>query len=442
MIVHSSEAACLLQTGALYTRRLGLRPKNSADDIFAGIKAGAFSIYFGDAPIVHYDLEGRWQRAFIHGIHYLKGLDTATQAIERVREGANLVLKRRTLSYAEASDLDAQVRGFALDVGASIDAGTSQILAPPSTSSALEISELRDMIDQIGRWDADAWFSHREKYLNAYGALPFIPPDCQHAAILQATLGHHLGVAFGNGRPAEHYVRTTAEFAKHVDDVANLLGRRAEQCRNIFLAGADVLSQPLDHLIFLMESIAKRLPIDPSMARRRPTERHHEPHRFEGIQVFLDDYVDPLPSKNGFQALKDLHLSKVHLGVESGDPNIRSAYHRSWSNPQFIQTVTDVKSAGLPVGIIVPVGAGGIEHGQTHVDASTALLTSLPLATGDLVVLIDIDELGPMPEGLTPLDAVAMTRERIQFRENLAVWKTGQGVKIVAYSLEKQGNAY
>src|SRR5262249_18246020 len=114
---HLTEAACLLEQGASYQRRIGFDPVDSrGDPIFAGFKTGAFSLYFGDSPIYHFDLEGRWQRAFIDGTHYLKGLDGAIHAIDRVREGPNLVLKRRNLSYAEASDLDAIVRSTAIEL--------------------------------------------------------------------------------------------------------------------------------------------------------------------------------------------------------------------------------------------------------------------------------------------------------------------------------------
>ncbi len=106
---HRTEAACLLETGALYRRRIGLQPTEPCGDlIFAGFKHGAFSLYFGDEPIYHFDLEGRWQRAYVEGLHYLKGLDAEVHAIDRVREGPNLVLHRRKLTFGEAGDLDAQ----------------------------------------------------------------------------------------------------------------------------------------------------------------------------------------------------------------------------------------------------------------------------------------------------------------------------------------------
>ena len=99
-----TEAACLLDTGALYHERVGLLPE-AGDPIFAGFKRAAFSLYYGDSPIFHFDLEGRWQRAFVEGIHYLKALDTTVQAIDRVRVEKNLVLRRKVLGFAEASRL-------------------------------------------------------------------------------------------------------------------------------------------------------------------------------------------------------------------------------------------------------------------------------------------------------------------------------------------------
>ena len=60
-MAEQTEAACLLQTGAMYGRRVLLRP-GSGDPIFAGFRPGVFSLYFGDDPIYHFDREGRWQR--------------------------------------------------------------------------------------------------------------------------------------------------------------------------------------------------------------------------------------------------------------------------------------------------------------------------------------------------------------------------------------------
>src|SRR5262249_9523187 len=126
---HLTEAACLLQQGALYRKRIGLElPEKDGDPIFAGFNPRGFSLYLGDAPIYHFDLEGRWQRIFADGIHYLKGLDGEVHAIDRVREGPNLVLKRRRLPVDEAADLDLRVCSIALELLADLSASRPRFL--------------------------------------------------------------------------------------------------------------------------------------------------------------------------------------------------------------------------------------------------------------------------------------------------------------------------
>src|SRR4051794_41126248 len=116
-MAHETEAACLLRTGNQYARRLGLRT-GSGDVVFLGFKRGGFSIYFGDGPIFHFDLEGRWQRAYWEGTHYRKALDGTIDAIERPREAGNMVLRRRTLDFAEMTNLDESIREMVLDLTA------------------------------------------------------------------------------------------------------------------------------------------------------------------------------------------------------------------------------------------------------------------------------------------------------------------------------------
>ena len=197
---HLTEAACLIEQGATYRRRVGLKPvPGDGEPIFTGFKPGAFAVYFGDAPFYHFDLEGRWQRAFVDGTHYLKALDGSVQSIDRVREGPNLVLKRNTLTQAAASEFDSRVRSMALELIANLDAQKLGRVEPSSPKAiALPEDELRDFLAQISRWDAAAWYAHRERYFATYGPMPFLPPECLNSVVLQATLGQT--DQFGSGR--------------------------------------------------------------------------------------------------------------------------------------------------------------------------------------------------------------------------------------------------
>ena len=181
---HLTEAACLLAQGALYPKRIGLEPRGGdGDPIFAGFKPGAISLYFGDAPIYHFDLKGRWQRIFADGIHYLKGLDAEIHAIDRVREGPNLVLRLCRLGYEEATDLDLGIRSVALELLADSSAGRLRFREPPPDKArSLGPDELDDFLDRISRWDTAAWFAHREPtWRPRPPALPATRlPECGH----------------------------------------------------------------------------------------------------------------------------------------------------------------------------------------------------------------------------------------------------------------------
>lgn len=433
-----TEAECLLDTGALYGVRVMLRSAQG-DPIFAGFKQGAFSLYYGDGPIYHFDREGRWQRAFIHGIHYLKGLDTTIQAIDRVREGVNMVLKRRTLFFAEASDLDASVRATALDLLDALTAGRLERVDPPSKAQPLSTDMLCNFLERIVEWDATAWFAHREKYVATYGVLPFLPPDSQNSLILQATLGHADGIVFGGGSAAPYYQRTSDEFATHTREVVKLFGQRRLQYRNIFLAGSDVLRLPSEAVATFLETIARSELCVPSGEVRDFSEPSP---RLEAVHAFLDNMAPPRPSVEQWRTYRQLQLRRVVLGVESGDPTVRGLYRKAWENRDLVALVSDLKQADLAVGLMVLVDAGGAEHAERHLAATVDLINTLELGKGDIVSLLDANEFRDPEQqvpSFAPLVGLRWTEQQAALKHALLPLRANRGVKVVPYSLEKQG---
>jgi hypothetical protein len=441
---HLTEAACLLQQGALYRKRIGLeRAGDAHGPIFAGFKHGAFSLYFGDAPIYHFDLEGRWQRIFADGIHYLKGLDAEVHAVDRVREGPNLVLKRRRLPYDEAAHLDLRVRSVALELLAESGAGRLQHRDPPlDKARPLRQDELEEFLERISRWDSAAWFAHRERYLATYGPLPFLPPDCLGAVVLQATLGHAEGRSFGLSPVAEHYVRSPSEFAQHAREVSALWGRRLLQSRLAFLAGSDVLRRPVEDVMAYLDEVRRVFPIAAghSAPSADPDEIDRSTPRLDGIHAFLDEFTPPRPDRAEWSSLAEKGLVRVSLGVESGDTAVRERYGKTWNEEDLRDTVADLKAAGLGISLLTLVGAGGVEHAEAHSRETARLIASLGLDRGDFVFLLDENEirdrLASRP-GLTFLERSDWAEEQRKLKDALAPMK-GRGIKVLPYTLEKQ----
>ena len=483
---HPTEAACLLEQGATYRRRIGLKPiATPGDPIFAGFKHGAFSLYFGDAPIYHFDLEGRWQRAFVDDTHYLKGLDATVHAIDRVREGPNLVLKRRTLADAESGEIDERVRSTALELIAGLEGGTLGRVEPASTQAQpLDAEALREFLQLITFWDSTAWLAHRKRFDETYGPLPFIPPECQNAVILRASLDHTAGITFGgapanetftpragtsatlregeppcepsanassdraspsrNRRRGSHratHDQTPAEFAQHVKDVAALWGRRLLQSRILFLTGSDVLHLPVQTIAAQLDAIGRTFPIAPR-TRAGTTDRcdaENQP-RFDGVHVFLDNFTLPRPDRAGWSELVARGLVRVSLSVESGDPEIRTIHRKSWADDELRATVAACKAAGLGVSVLTLVGAGGIERAEPHVERTVRLIESLEMGPGDFVFLLDEKEIeGPISidQSVSVLQRRSWSDQQARLKEALAPLKK-RGVKALPYTMEKQ----
>jgi hypothetical protein len=433
-----TEAACLLDSGVLYGSRVLLRPA-TGDPVFAGFKAGVFSLYHGDAPVYHFDLEGRWQKVFDSGRHYLKALDTTVRAVDRSRDATGLTLTRRTLNFAESSDVDAAVRSAVLDLVADLDAGRFERLDPPATARPLSTDELRTFLETAVRWDAAAWFAHRERYLDTYGPLPLVPPDCTAPLLLQATLGDDSGRTFGGGRAAGFYARSPQEFEPHARAVAALYGRRTAQCRQVLLAGADALRRPVDDVAAFLEVVGRLFPIDPGHGPRRPDPGDEARPRLDGVHALLDRFEPPLPTRDDWARLHALGLSRVSLGIESADPAVRGAYGKTWTNEALSGLVADLEASGIGVGLILLVGAGGIDHDDDrHAAATAALVDALPLGEGDLVSLLDASRING-PDTVIPLTVPARAARLADLRARLEPLKHRRNVRVAPCAIDKHG---
>lgn len=433
-MAEQSEAACLLETGALYRKRIGLvTMANPGDLTFAGFKHGAFSLYFGDEPIFHFDRDGRWQRAFIENLHFLKGLDGSVHRIERRRDGGNMILRRTRLAPDEVDALDERIREVALNLREDLDEGLLRRLEPPmGKADPLEDSELRGILETISSWDCTAWRAQHERYLSTYGPLPFLPPECLGAVVLQATLGHAGGRAFGGSAASEFQARPVGDFARHAADVATLWGRRLLQTRQIFLAGGDVLRQPSGQVEAYLEAIGKVFPLGKN--------NDADAIQFDGVHAFLDDFSDLAPGRPNWRRFAELRLQRVSLGVESGDPLLRSLFGRRWSDDELRSVVAQVKAAGLGISVLTLVGGGGSEHADEHRDRTVDLIASLELERGDFVFLLDETEICDPDQdraGFAFLPREEWEEQQGLFKEALAPLRK-RGIKVLPYTLEKQ----
>ncbi len=109
--------------------------------------------------------------------------------------------------------------------------------------------------------------------------------------------------------------------------------------------------------------------------------------RFTGITSFLDVLAGVRITSDEFAALRALQLRQVYIGMESGAVPLLRWLRKPGHPRQLVDTVRAAKAAGLAVGVIVLVGAGGERFFEDHVRATLEILCAMSLAAGDYVYL-------------------------------------------------------
>ena len=146
-----------------------------------------------------------------------------------------------------------------------------------------------------------------------------------------------------------------------------------------------------------------------------------------GVASFIDAFTGSHITAEEFASLRELNLRRVYFGLETGDPELLSWLKKPATPEQMTVAVTAAKQAGLQVGVIVLVGAGGEDFFQSHVAETARMLHTMPLARGDYVYLSPLVD---MPEteysersaakGLTPLSAERAAEQEQQLRAAFA----------------------
>jgi hypothetical protein len=217
------------------------------------------------------------------------------------------------------------------------------------------------------------------------------------------------------------------------------MGRRLLQTRLAFLAGSDVLRRPAGDVIAYLDAVARVFPIVPKI-KGASASRDEDTPILEGIHTFLDDFSAPRPGTEALRAYHERYLIHVGLGVESGDPKIRRRYGKTWDDEEIRAMVGDLKTCGFGLSLLTLIGAGGSEFSNGHVEKTVQLVHGLDLARGDMVFLLDENQLhdpGASLVDFEPLTGSDWAKQQERMKQALAPLRE-RGVKVLSYSLEKQ----
>ena len=185
------------------------------------------------------------------------------------------------------------------------------------------------------------------------------PPSEANSLLIQATIGcpHNrctFCMVYKNG--PEYRVRDVGELKAEIDEAAEDFGIHV---RSLFFPSGNTIAMETDHLAELCGYARKKLP------------------NLERITVYgSSQYI----VKKGLDEMKQLAqagLSRIHVGLESGDDQILRKIRKGCLSKKQIQAGQFVMKAGIELSLYVVLGIGGTELTESHALETASVLNQI-----------------------------------------------------------------
>lgn len=388
-----------------------------------------------------FDAAGRLHGAFVQGSTLRRSL--ANTILEK-RPGLRAGLSARTRRYltaAEGQTLIQQAYAVATEALARVQDMGDASLAQAQT-------DILAALTRAAAYNYDKLEQERAIYEQIYKPVTILPPDQYLALYLQATEGCSYDACSFCGfyRDRRFHVKTLAEFRAHMAAVRAFFGAAQTLRRSIFLGDANALMIPQVTLLPLLDAVNSEFAITPpglTGAALRAWKTDH-PQHLQGIYSFVDAFSTRRKTVEDWRALAARGLRRAYIGLETGDPTLLRFLGKPNTPDEAQALVVNLKEAGIAVGIIILVGAGGETFQEAHIAATTRLINALPLDAADLIYFSELME---HPTGtykteadlagvraLTP-DAIEEQSRRL--RAGLRFWRQPDGPTISIYDIRE-----
>lgn len=363
---------------------------SGGERVYIALSQTELELYF-DTPdhVLHYDLEGRLTVISEPNSYRRRSLSHHVLSTRKLtqEEGGGI---QRTAYPPEVADLMvSEAHAQEAAVHDQLQSGAAEIeFTKPSAEQAL--AKLEPLLKRAASFDAEAGRRDAELFRRIYGRVAVLPPDQYNALVLQATEGCaysgclfcelYGGVFFGRKKPAQFREHLRAAVAYHGEA---LRGRRS-----IFLGEANALTLPHSDLREVFGILHEYFELPAPEQEQVPANWWlGSPARFDGVSSFLDVFTGVQRSVDEFRELRVLGLRRVYIGMETGDDALLRWLCKPATADRIATCVETLKEAGIAVGVVVLLGAGGREFAEAHVRESVRLLNELPLGSGDFIYL-------------------------------------------------------
>jgi radical SAM superfamily enzyme YgiQ (UPF0313 family) len=185
----------------------------------------------------------------------------------------------------------------------------------------------------------------------------FRPPAEAESLIFQVALGcpHNTCRFCAMYKGVPYRVRPQAEVLAEFEKAARVCPSE----RRIFLADGDVMALSFERLRVLLEALNR---LFPHLAR---------------VNVYANGSSILAKSDAELEALRQLKLNTLYVGLESGDEELLVKVDKGETAAGMCEAVRRAQAAGLKCSVLVQLGLGGREGSARHADATAALLNRM-----------------------------------------------------------------
>ena len=238
----------------------------------------------------------------------------------------------------------------------------------------------------------------------------FRPPSEGRSLILQVTNG----CSWNKCTFCEMYTAPQKKFAPKAEDKVieeiKRCGEQLPQIRRVFLGDGDAMVLSFRRLKTILEAIKEYLP---SVTR-------------------VSAYCLPRNIKNKseqeLQELRELGLSLIYIGAESGDDEVLAKINKGETFETTKDSILKARAAGIKVSVMVINGMGGKRYSEQHALNSAKLVNATQPEYLATLVLFDNNKDGKIEQGFdddfTHLNTAELCEEMRTFIQHTELEKS------------------
>jgi radical SAM superfamily enzyme YgiQ (UPF0313 family) len=262
--------------------------------------------------------------------------------------------------------------------------------------------------ERLASWTWDRLAEDGPRFRAVYRPVSILPPDAYRTVVVQIAEGcsynRCLFCDFYRDRP--FHIKNQEELDLHLRGIRAFFGERLIDRTGVFLGDGNALVIPTRRILSGIEQIRAHL-----------DEWVGESGEWS---TFMDTFHSDTKDVEELAAVRRAGLSTVYIGLESGDDELRAFLDKPGKAAEAIRVIERCKEAGMRVGVILLVGAGGRRFAEQHLEHTAETLAALPLTEGDVVYLSPFVD-PPHPayrERLLAAGSASMTRDELKAELN------------------------